>query len=207
VAHADSAATDVLDTVCPDADPVGSSPIRRHLAGQGDCVPDFQPSASPLPYPEGINSNDHFYSRRAAKSGPAHPSFETPIAPKENADLRADTLRNLNQVDVAPQRALPSPAAGRGSPCRAVEAQRGCRHRLDEYRPPQPLITKTAADWSAIRPGQLSRRLGQPVATESLESEGRPDTLVPSPQPSTKPGQVRGRALVYGVLNGDAVLN
>jgi hypothetical protein len=47
VSHADAADTGVLDTAYPDADPGGSSPIRRHLAAPGDCVPIFQPSVSP----------------------------------------------------------------------------------------------------------------------------------------------------------------
>jgi hypothetical protein len=44
--RADGAGTDVLDTVCPDVDPVGSSPIRKHVAFPGDGVSDFQPSVS-----------------------------------------------------------------------------------------------------------------------------------------------------------------
>jgi len=46
VTHADAAGIDVLDIASPDADPVGSSPIRRRLAAPGDRVPDF-PSSFP----------------------------------------------------------------------------------------------------------------------------------------------------------------
>jgi hypothetical protein len=44
---ADAAGTDVLDTASPDADLVGSSPIRKHVAFPGDGVWDFQRFVSP----------------------------------------------------------------------------------------------------------------------------------------------------------------
>jgi hypothetical protein len=52
--HADAAGTGVLDTAFPDADPGGSSPIRKHFAAPGDCVPNFQPWLPRLLYLEGI---------------------------------------------------------------------------------------------------------------------------------------------------------
>jgi hypothetical protein len=41
VRGADAAGTDVLDTVCPDAAPVGSSPIPKHVVSPGDGMSDF----------------------------------------------------------------------------------------------------------------------------------------------------------------------
>jgi hypothetical protein len=40
---ADAVDTGIWDTAFQDADLVGSSPIRRQPAAQGDCVPDFWP--------------------------------------------------------------------------------------------------------------------------------------------------------------------